>query len=149
MYTNCLHVILEVFLSCYYFGWGAKIAVYNIPEANFFFFLGAKNITETIRRERFIDNYCIVCCVMVFPNLTFKHLRLKLSSTQSVTKELQSLKKKKKTELDAEVCLKVCYQSHTMRTYNQSWHLYLLYVFQHGENIILHYLHFLNKILDF
>lgn len=50
MYPNCLHVILEVLLSCYFFGWGGKIAEYLKQEAFFFFF--AKNIPETIQRER-------------------------------------------------------------------------------------------------
>ena len=49
MYLNCLHVILEVFLSCYFFGWGGKIAEYHTQEAIFFL---AKNIPETIHRER-------------------------------------------------------------------------------------------------
>ena len=39
MYLNCLHVILEVFLSCYFFGWGGKIAEYHTQEAIFFFWL--------------------------------------------------------------------------------------------------------------
>ena len=33
MYPNCLHVILEVFLSFYFIGWGGKIAKYIIQEA--------------------------------------------------------------------------------------------------------------------
>ena len=49
MYPDCLHVILEVFLSCYFFGWGGKIAEYHTQEAIFFL---AKNIPETIQRER-------------------------------------------------------------------------------------------------